>query len=92
MSADIVQHAPSIGAGRAGVADWLGSNAAGRYDMLFQLIGQGDFAVTYGKRHAQGKDIAVFDVYRLADGVIVEHWMNEEEIGPREAWGNSGKF
>ncbi|GAB5509791.1 MAG: nuclear transport factor 2 family protein [Hyphomicrobiales bacterium] len=92
VSADIVQHAPSIGAGRAGVADWLASNAAGRYEMLFQLIGQGDFVVTYGKRHADGQDIAVFDVYRLVDGVIVEHWMNEEEIGPRETWGNSGKF
>ncbi|MEL6128131.1 MAG: polyketide cyclase [Pseudomonadota bacterium] len=60
--------------------------------MMFQLLGQGDFAVTYGKRHAQGKDIAVFDVYRVADGLIVEHWMNEEEIGLRETWGNSGKF
>lgn len=92
VSADIIQHAPSIGAGRAGVADWLGSSAAGRYEMLYQLIGQGDFAVTYGKRHADGQDIAVFDVYRLADGMIVEHWMNAEEIGPRETWGNSGKF
>lgn len=41
--------------------------------MIFQLIGQGDFVVTYGKRNAEGKDIAVFDVYRLAGGMIVEH-------------------
>ena len=60
--------------------------------MLFQLIGQGDFVVTYGKRHARGKDIAVFDLSRIAGGKIAEHWMNEEEISPREAWGNSGKF
>lgn len=92
VSADIVQHAPSIGAGHRGVADWLASDAAGRYEMMFQLIGQGDFVVTYGKRHAEGKDIAVFDLYRLTGGMIIEHWMNEEEIGPREAWVNSGKF
>lgn len=48
--------------------------------------------VTYGKRHARGKDIAVFDLSRIAGGKIAEHWMNEEEISPREAWGNSGKF
>lgn len=89
---DLLQHAPMIEAGRNGLANWLSSSAAGQYEMLFNLIGQGDFVVTYGKRHALGKDIAVFDVYRVANGKIVEHWMNEEEIGPRETWGNSGKF
>lgn len=89
---NIVQHAAPIGAGLDGLKAWLASDAAGTYEMLFQLIGQGDFAVTYGKRHAGGKDIAVFDLYRVAGGKIVEHWMNQEEIGPRETWGNSGKF
>ncbi|WP_299140992.1 nuclear transport factor 2 family protein [uncultured Tateyamaria sp.] len=89
---DIVQHAATIGAGQAGMAEWLNSDAAGSYEMMFQLIGQGDFVATYCKRHAGGKDIAVFDLYRIADGKIVEHWMNDEEISPREAWGNSGKF
>lgn len=92
LSDDIIQHAPTIGAGRSGMVDWMGSDAAGSYEMLFQLLGQGDFVVTYGKRHAGGTDIAVFDLYRVSDGKIVEHWMNEEQIGPREAWGNSGKF
>lgn len=88
----LVQHAPGIGAGRDALADWLASDAAGRYEMLFQILGQGDFVMTYGKRHALGKDIAVFDLYRVSEGKIVEHWMNAEEISPREAWGNSGKF
>lgn len=92
VAEDIVQHATSIGAGRAGLKDWLASDAAGSYEMLFRLFGQGDFVVTYGKRHADGKDIAVFDLYRVADGKIVEHWMNEEEVSPRDTWGNSGKF
>lgn len=88
---DIVQRGATIGVGRAGLEAWLTSDA-GSYEMLFQLIGQGDFVVTYGKRHTGGKDIAVFDLYRVANGKIIEHWMNEEEISPREAWGNSGKF
>ncbi|MEL6183975.1 MAG: nuclear transport factor 2 family protein [Myxococcota bacterium] len=89
---DLVQRAPDIEAGRQGLAAWLASSAAGHYDMLFHTIAQGDFAITYGKRHAHGKDIAVFDIYRVADEKIVEHWSNAEEIGPRETWGNSGKF
>ncbi|MCT8162202.1 nuclear transport factor 2 family protein [Pseudoruegeria sp. SHC-113] len=88
----LIQHAPGIGAGRDGLADWLASEACGQYEMLFRVIGQGDFVVTYGKRHANGRDIAVFDLYRIAEGRIAEHWMNEEEIGPRDSWGNSGKF
>lgn len=89
---DLIQHAGDIAAGRDGLADWLASDTFGQYEMLFNLIGQDDHVVTYGKRHRDGRDIAVFDVYRIADGKIAEHWMNEEEIGPRENWGNSGKF
>ena len=92
IAKDFIQHAPSISGGRKGLANWHASDDAGTYDMLFKLIGQHDFVVTYGKRHAHGKDFAVFDLYRVAGERIVEHWINEEEIGPREAWGNSGKF
>jgi len=92
VARDLVQHGATILPGRTGLANWLGSDGAGTYEMLFKLIGQGDFVVTYGKRHARGKDIAVFDLYRVENGQIVEHWMNEEDISPREAWGNSGKF
>lgn len=92
VSDDIIQHAAPIEAGLSGLADWLGSEDAGCYEMLFNLIGQGDYVVTYGKRYVRGKDVAVFDLYRLADGKIVEHWMNEEEVSPRKDWGNSGKF
>ncbi len=89
---DLVERAPTIGAGRAGLEAWLGSEDAGAYEMLCRILGQGNFVATYGKRHARGKDVAVFDLYRVENGKIVEHWMNEEEISPREAWGNSGKF
>lgn len=92
VAEDVMQRAPNVAAGLSGYSEWLQSDDAGSYEMLFNLIGQGDFVVTYGKRHAKGKDIAVFDLYRVGGGKIVEHWTNEEEISPREAWGNSGKF
>ena len=92
IAEDIVQRSPSIGAGRSGLEQWLTSDTAGNYEMLFKLIGQGDFVMTYGKRHLAGKDIAIFDLYRVRDGLIVEHWDNAEEISAHENWGNSGKF
>lgn len=92
MAENLIQHSDVIDAGSSGFKAWHVSPDCGDYEMLFNLIGQGDFVMTYGKRHAQGKDIAVFDLFRLEDQMIVEHWMNQEEISPREAWGNSGKF
>ncbi|MEL6546139.1 MAG: hypothetical protein AAFQ82_16035 [Myxococcota bacterium] len=89
---DLIQHHAEIGAGRSGLSSWLNSEASGQYEMLFKLIGQGNFAMTYGKRFLDGKETAVFDVYRVEDDTIVEQWSNEETIGPRETWGNSGKF
>jgi predicted SnoaL-like aldol condensation-catalyzing enzyme len=89
---EIIQHAPEIGASLAGMAAWLTTDEAGSYEMLFNIMGQGDFVATYGKRYANGKDIAVFNLYRVSGGKIAEHWMNGEEISPRETWGNSGKF
>ncbi|MDY7098526.1 MAG: nuclear transport factor 2 family protein [Pseudomonadota bacterium] len=92
VAEDLIQRSPDIPGGREGLANWLGSDAGGSYEFLFKLVGQGDLVVTYGKRHVAGKDIAVFDLYRIAKGKIVEQWSNPEEIGPRENWGNSGKF
>ena len=37
-------------------------------------------------------DWAFFDLFRLKDGKIVEHWDVQEKIGPKETWNNSGKF
>ncbi|MEM7762538.1 MAG: nuclear transport factor 2 family protein [Pseudomonadota bacterium] len=92
VAEDLMQHAGTIAAGRSGLSEWLKSDQCGDYEMLFQIMADGDFAVTYGKRHAKGEDIAVFDIYRIANNRIAEHWMNEEVIGPRDTWGNSGKF
>ncbi|WP_424987379.1 nuclear transport factor 2 family protein [Microbulbifer sp. S227A] len=92
VAKDLIQHAPSPADGRDGLVEWLASDEAGDFEFLFKLVGQGDFVATYAKRHANGKDLAVFDVYRVADGKIVEQWTNAETIGPRETWGNSGKF
>lgn len=92
VAQDLIQHAPTIANGLAGLKTWLSTEESGSYEMVFQIIGQGDFVAAYGKRHARSEDFAVFDLYRVADGLIVEHWMNEEAIGPRETWGNSGKF
>jgi predicted SnoaL-like aldol condensation-catalyzing enzyme len=91
-----VQHSPQIGDGLAALRRfWENAEAAGRgivYREVFRIVGSGNFVVTYS-RVAIGKDeFAVFDIFRLENGVLVEHWDNMEPIpSPQEAR-NSGKF
>jgi predicted SnoaL-like aldol condensation-catalyzing enzyme len=32
------------------------------------------------------------DLFRIEDGLVVEHWNAAEPIGPKSEWVNSGKF
>jgi predicted SnoaL-like aldol condensation-catalyzing enzyme len=61
------------------------------YKNVFKLIGQGDLIVSYSLVNVDGYDMATFDLFRVADGLIVEHWDNTEPVpdGPQP---NTGKF
>jgi len=96
VAADLAQHDPDLADGRDGLRGWLeGLRANGTrftYDFVFNVIGQADFVVSYSKVLRGDDELAVFDIWRVAGGRIVEHWSNGETIGPRDTWGNSGKF
>ena len=76
VSRELVDHAPS----------------PQRYDYRFKVIGSGCFVASLCRAVVAGKACAVIDLFRLAGGRIVEHWMTQEEILPREQWNNAGKF
>ncbi|MEO0855096.1 MAG: hypothetical protein AAFY15_16555, partial [Cyanobacteria bacterium J06648_11] len=87
-----IQRSPDLADGRDALVTALESGAAGRCEMLFNAIGEGNFVATYSKTRQNARDYATFDLYRLADELIVEHWQASEPIAPRDQWGNSGKF
>lgn len=62
------------------------------YDFIFKVLGQGNHVVSYSKATLGGQELAVFDIFRLEKGKIVEHWDNMEPIPPRTEWANTGKF
>ncbi|WP_164660218.1 nuclear transport factor 2 family protein [Tropicibacter sp. Alg240-R139] len=65
---------------------------AAQYHKLHKLIGQGNFVVAYGHLQRGDGHYAAFDIFRLKDGKLVEHWDVLEKILPPEQWNNSGKF
>ncbi len=46
----------------------------------------------YSKVWIAGQDYAHFDIYRLKDGKIVEHWDNKEVMPEKKDLTNLGKF
>jgi predicted SnoaL-like aldol condensation-catalyzing enzyme len=93
VSDTLAQHSPETGDGIAALRQKLA--IAGReiaYRSLFRIVGSGNFVVTYSHVEIGKDEFAVFDIYRLERGLIVEHWDNAEPIPTPQEAGNSGKF
>jgi predicted SnoaL-like aldol condensation-catalyzing enzyme len=91
-----IQHNPHIADGLDGLQSFLAGLAQQGHTMAYEeihnVIGCGDFVAALSKMNLAGADMAVIDLFRVADGRIVEHWDVMEEITPEETWVNSGKF
>ena len=62
------------------------------YDEIVLLLGQGNFVATLCRANWEGAPYAQADLFRIENGLVVEHWDAAEPIGPEEEWVNSGKF
>lgn len=91
-----IQHNPDVGDGLAGFGTWVGDLAAdGKslvYKYCYKILAQGNFVVSYCLMQLGEDDYAVFDVFRIEDGLIVEHWDTMEELPRGAALVNQGKF
>ena len=91
------QHNPRIGDGLSGLGDALEVMAkAGvvmKYDRVHRVLGEGNFVLTVSEGSLGGHATAFYDLFRVAGGVIVEHWDVIERIPARDQWKNdNGKF
>jgi predicted SnoaL-like aldol condensation-catalyzing enzyme len=62
------------------------------YEEIVLLVGQGNFVATLCRARWSDTPYAQADLFRLENGLIVEHWDAAEPIGPPDTWVNSGKF
>ncbi len=85
------QHNPNLANGIDAYAAYLTSKQP-TVDFVFNVIGQGNFVASYSRVVVDAKELAVFDLFRLENGLLVEHWDTIEEIMPRSTWINCGKF
>lgn len=86
-----IQHNPSVPNGIDAVKQFLATQNF-NYDFIFKIIGQGNHVVSYSKVLFNEQEFAIFDIFRIENGKIVEHWDNMEPVPARNEWANTGKF
>lgn len=91
VAEDLIQHNHEIGQGSQAYKDYVLEHHVS-YDFVFQLLTQGNFAVSYGQVLIDGVAYAQYDIFRLENGKIVEHWDNKEVMPKVEDLTNRGKF
>ena len=64
------------------------------YDTLHKVLGEGNFVLTMSEgKFGKGEHVAYYDLFRLENGQIVEHWDVIQPIPPKSEWkNNNGKF
>lgn len=87
-----IQHNPGIGDGLDGLAKALEAMAKQgltmKYNTIHKVIGQGNFVLTMCEGQFGGRHVAFYDLFRVDNGKIVEHWDVIQDISPKEKWKN----
>lgn len=85
VSKDYVQHNPLIADGSAAVREIFeaGKLPPLQYDIQL-VLAQNDIVVVYSKVEVSGKQMAVVDILRIREGVLVEHWDVLQEVPSAE--------
>lgn len=92
-----IQHNPNIpdqlsGLGKA-LGEWAKQGITMKYDTIHKVLGEGNFVLVVSEGHLAGKHNSFYDLFRVENGKIAEHWDTIEEIPAKESWkNNNGKF
>lgn len=92
-----IQHNPQIGDGLSGLGKALEAMASQgitmKYSKIHKVLGEGNFVLTVSEGTFAGKETSFYDLFRVENGKIAEHWDVIETIAPKSDWKNSnGKF
>lgn len=92
-----IQHNPNIPDQLSGLGATLGELAKQgiflKYDKIHRVLGEGNFVLVVSEGHLGKDHNAFYDLFRVKNGKIAEHWDVIESIAPKESWkNNNGKF
>lgn len=92
-----IQHNPAIADGLSGLGAALKylaeQGVTMKYNRVHQVLGEGNFVLVISEGEFAGKWTSFYDLFRVQNGKIAEHWDTMEAIPPRQDWKNqNGKF
>lgn len=92
-----IQHNPAIADGVSGLLAAAGALAETgvelKYDKIHLLLGEGNFVFVAREGSLGGTPTAFFDLFRVENGKLAEHWDTVATIPDRSTWMNAnGKF
>ena len=92
-----IQHSPLVADNLTGLFSGLQALAtqglAVKYDRVHKVLGEGNFVLVVAEGSFGDRPSSYYDLYRIQNGKIAEHWDTIEPIPPRAEWKNSnGKF
>ena len=92
-----IQHNPGIADGLDGLgkalADLAAAGLAMVYDKNHIILGEGNFVLSVSEGNFCGRYVAYYDLFRVENGFIAEHWDVIQDIPAEGKWLNkNGKF
>ena len=64
-----------------------------KYHKIHRLLAEGNFVLSVSEGSLDGVHMSFYDLFRIVNGKIAEHWDTTEEVPPRSQWKNdNGKF
>lgn len=95
IRADYMQHNPFVPDTRDGLKGFIGylaeNDISFGYTKLHNVVAEGNFVMTQAEGIYDDKPTAFYDLWRVEDGLIVEHWDAVQEI-PTEFAHPNGMF
>ncbi len=91
------EHNPRLGDGVAALLVALeAKDESGRlidYRRIHRILAEGSFVLCVSEGRYRGVHSAFYDLFRIENGKVAEHWDTTEKIAPRSEWKNdNGKF
>lgn len=63
------------------------------YHRVHRVLAEGNFVLSISEGALEGSHSSFYDLFRVSEGMIVEHWDTTEKIAPESEWKNTnGKF
>jgi predicted SnoaL-like aldol condensation-catalyzing enzyme len=89
-----IEHNPQMSDGLLALREALSNSDRVRsYDRIHRILAEGSFVLCVSEGFLDRVHSSFYDLFRIADGKIVEHWDTTEAVPDRSQWVNqNGKF